>query len=212
MYPRYAREERVADGVMHALGVTAALSGAGFLIIWSALRLQGSEIAALAIYGTALIATFVASACYHLTPHEAWRPMLRRIDHAAIYLKIAGTFTPLVVLVGSAAGYVLLALVWTLAVFGMIRKLFFWQTPGRWGPALPLVMGWMGLVLVWASWPSLPFASIALIIAGGLTYTLGVVFFAWDGLKYAMAIWHAHVVAGSGFLFAAIAVAAATSV
>lgn len=212
MYPDYAREERIADGVIHALGVTAALAGAISLIIWAAVSLGGGGVAAISIYAAALMATFIASACYHMSPRKAWQPMLRRIDHAAIYLKIAGTFTPLVVLVGSALGYGILALVWALAAFGMVRKLFYWQTPGRWGPVLPLVMGWMGLILVWAAWPMLPGGSVALIIAGGLTYSIGVIFFIWEDLKYAMAIWHAHVFAASGFFFVAIALTATAAV
>lgn len=212
MYPAYAREERIADGVMHMLGVTSALAGAIWLIIWSVLSLGLGEVAALSVYGAALMATFLASAFYHMTPWESWRPVLRRVDHAAIYLKIAGTFTPLVVLIGTGAGYLTLGLVWALAVFGMIRKLFYWQTPGRWGPVLPLVMGWMGGFLVWSAWAELPTATIAFVVAGGLTYSLGVVFFAWDGLKYAMAIWHAHVVTASAFFFAAIWFAATAAV
>lgn len=124
-YPTYARSERVADGTMHMLGVTGAFTGAVLLTIWTVGRVSGEQTAALVVYGLALIATFIASAFYHMTPWESIRPTLRRIDHAAIYLKIAGTYTPLVVTVGSLSSYFVLVIVWALAVFGMIRKLFF---------------------------------------------------------------------------------------
>ncbi|SEV95619.1 hemolysin III [Cognatiyoonia koreensis] len=205
MYPNYARSERIADGTMHAIGVTGALAGTICLMIWTVGMVSGGQIAALVIYGIALIATFTASAFYHMTPWENIRPLLRRIDHAAIYLKIAGTYTPLVVMIGSMFGYIMLGIVWALALFGMIRKLFFWENPGRLGSVLYLVMGWMSLGLIWALVPILPGVSTGLIVAGGLLYTAGVVFFSWESLKFSNAIWHGFVVAASACFFVAIA-------
>lgn len=209
LYPAYARSERIADGTMHALGVLTALTGAVILIVWAAMNLGGGQIAALSIYGAALIATFCASAFYHMTPWERLRPTLRRVDHAAIYLKIAGTYTPLVVMIGGLSSYLLLAVVWMLAGWGMIRKLFFWQVPGRFGSALYLIMGWMGLAVIWSAAPILPGISTGLIAAGGLLYTVGVIFFNWESLKFSMAIWHGFVLAASACFFAAIATGAA---
>ncbi|MEY1556545.1 hemolysin III family protein [Yoonia sp. R2331] len=205
MYPAYDRSERIADGAMHTVGVIGALAGAAALSVWSVMHLGPGEVVALGVYAATLIATFCASAFYHMTPWESLRPTLRRIDHAAIYLKIAGTYTPLVVLIGSGFAYALLALVWALAVFGMIKKLFFWSTPGRFGPALYLAMGWMGVAVIWSALPILPVSATALIAAGGLLYTIGVVFFSWERLRYSLAIWHGFVVAASACLFAAIA-------
>ena len=130
-YPTFARSERIADGVIHAVGVTLAMTGAILLVVFAAFWAGAGQIAAVSVYGTALIATFSASAFYHMTPWEGLRPTLRRIDHAAIYLKIAGTYTPLVLLIGSGFGYVVLALVWMLALAGAVAKLFFWAAPGR---------------------------------------------------------------------------------
>ena len=141
MYPSYTRSERVADGSMHAIGVIGSFFGAALLLIWSAPVASPWEITAVSVYAITLIATFSASAFYHMTPWEGLRPVLRRIDHAAIYLKIAGTYTPLVVMIGSGLAYVVLAIVWAMAVIGMLLKLVFWTTPGQFGPALYLVMG-----------------------------------------------------------------------
>ncbi len=212
MYPKYARSERIADGLMHTVGVIGALAGALVLVIWSVMHLGGGQIAALTVYGAALVATFTASAFYHMTPWENLRPTLRRIDHAAIYLKIAGTYTPLVVMIGNRAAYALLALVWALAVWGMIRKLFFWRAPGRFGPALYLVMGWMGVAVIWSALPILPPLATGLIATGGMLYTVGVIFFSWDSLKYANAIWHGFVVAASACFFAAITLGAQAAI
>ncbi|MEO1640643.1 MAG: hemolysin III family protein [Pseudomonadota bacterium] len=204
-YPIYARSERIADSAMHILGVLGAIIGATVLLVWASGHTSAGYIAALAVYGGTLIATFVASAFYHFTPWEPLRPLLRRVDHAAIYLKIAGTYTPLVVMIGSWFAYVVLAIVWSLAVLGMVTKLFFWRRPGRFGPALYLIMGWLSLALVWSLWPIVPGGVMALIAVGGLLYTAGVPFFAAERLKFSLAIWHGFVVAASACFFAAIA-------
>lgn len=207
MYPTTARAERIADGVVHAVGVIGAVTGAVALILLHAGLVSTGQMVALAVYGVALIATFVASALYHLTPWHGYRPVLRRIDHAAIYLKIAGTYTPLVVMVGTTFAYVILGVVWGLATIGMTLKLFFWRTPGRFGPALYLVMGWLSLGLIWSLWPILPGTVLALIVAGGLIYTGGVIFYASDA-RYTTAIWHGFVVAASACFWGAIALGA----
>jgi hemolysin III len=202
-YPVYARSERIADGTMHTLGVAFALLGAIALIVWAMMRGAG-DIPALAVYGAAMIATFTASAFYHLTPWEALRPTLRRIDHAAIYLKIAGTFTPLAAMIATPFAYAILGLVWALAVWGIARKLFFWQEPGRFGPALYLVMGWLAVLLIPAMIRTFPVTALALLASGGLLYTVGVVFYTWDRLKYSTAIWHGFVLAAAVCFFSGI--------
>ena len=212
MYPTYARAERIADGTMHVVGVLGAVTGAVVLIIWSSGNTTAGQIAAISVYGATLIATFVASAFYHMTPWDSIRPTLRRFDHAAIYLKIAGTYTPLVVMIGSGFAYVVLAVVWGLAVVGMVLKLFFWRTPGRFGPALYLIMGWLSLALIWSLWPIVPVSAMVLMAAGGLLYTAGVPFYASETMKFSIAIWHGFVVAASACFFAAIAIASAALV
>lgn len=212
MYPTYARSERIADGTMHAVGVLGAVAGAVVLIAWSAGQATPGQVAAIAIYGSTLIATFVASAFYHMTPWEGIRPILRRFDHAAIYLKIAGTYTPLVVMIGSWFAYAVLAVVWGLAIIGMVLKLFFWRTPGRFGPALYLIMGWLSLALIWSLWPIVPVSAMVLMGIGGLLYTAGVPFYASETLKFSIAIWHGFVVAASACFFAAIAIATAAMI
>ena len=171
-------------------------------------RFSPSYIVAMTLYAATLITTFVASAFYHMTPWENIRPTLRRFDHAAIYLKIAGTYTPLVVMIGSAFAYVILGIVWGLAILGMILKLFFWRTPGRFGPALYLLMGWLSPLLIWSLWPIMPGLVMGLMAAGGLLYTTGVIFYKAEEMKFSNAIWHGFVVVASACFFAAIVIAA----
>jgi len=209
MYPNYARSERIADGAMHGIGVIGAVAGAVYLLGWQSGAVGTGLMVGLVVYAVALMATFCASAFYHMTPWERIRPTLRRIDHAAIYLKIAGTYTPLVVMIGTGFGYLVLGIVWALAIVGMVMKLFFWRTPGRLGTWLYLGMGWLSVFLIWSLLPVLPIAAMWLMTAGGFLYTAGVVFFSWESLKFSNAIWHAFVVAASACFFVAIVMGAA---
>ena len=204
-YPTYSRPERIADGSLHILGCTGAILSAGLLLGLSVGHTSGPMLFATAIYRATLIATFTASALYHFTPWEHRRPMLRRIDHAMIYFKIAGTYTPLVLFIGSVTSFVVLGIVWLLALYGIVQKLFFWSTPGKYRPALYLFMGWLSLPLLWSLTPVLPWLSSGLIAAGGLLYTAGAIFFNWEKLKFSLAIWHGFVFATSACFFAAIA-------
>ncbi len=205
-YPVYPRAERIADGVMHAAGVAFALTGAVLLTLFAALHQRPGVALAVGVYGAALMATFVVSACYHMTPWDRFRPRLRRLDHAAIYLKIAGTYTPLVALVGTGFAYAVLAVVWVLALGGALAKLFFWRDPGLVGVAVYLVLGWLSVLLLWPLSATLPIGATILVGLGGLLYTAGVVFFAWESLRFSNAIWHGFVLAASACFFAAIAV------
>ncbi len=200
MYPTATPPERIADGFMHFIGVTGAVLGTIFLLN------IGSLTAATAIYGVCLIVAFAASAIYNMMPYDGPRPMLRRFDHAMIYVLIAGTYTPLVMILDTRLGYIILAVVWALAVIGVIRKLFFWQTPGKFGVALYLLMGWLSPVLIYQLIGNAPQSMIWLIAAGGLIYTLGVPIHAAKAMPFSTAIWHGFVVTASACFLVAIAI------
>jgi hemolysin III len=208
-YPAYARSERIADGAVHLLGVVLAIIGTVFLIVFDAV--WGGKgavyLAALAVYGGSLILSLMASAFYHMTPWEGLRMPLRRVDHAAIYLKIAGTYTPLVVLIGSTYAWGVLVLVWAAALAGAVAKLVFFRSPGWVGTALYLGLGWASLLLAAPLIATLPMAASVLVGLGGVAYSAGVLFFRWEALKFSNAIWHGFVLAGSGCFYAAITVA-----
>ncbi len=210
MYPTATVAERIADAMMHVIGVTGAILGAVFLLIWATDEVEPAQVTALAIYATALITTFTASAVYNMMPYDAPRPMLRRIDHAAIYLKIAGTYTPLVVMIGSGFAYLILGIVWALAALGMVLKLFFWQRPGRYGPLLYVIMGWLSVLLIWSLWPLVPAKAMLLLGVGGALYTLGVPIYAAKKMPFSTAIWHGFVVAASACFFAGIVISVAS--
>jgi hemolysin III len=189
-YPDYSRAERMADGAIHIVGLLAAIAGVSVLFAMWALRMDGVTLASTIVYSGALILMLAASATYHLAAHTTARPILRRLDHAAIYLKIAGTFTPLI---------------------GATAKLL--AKPGQmttgWLPYVAL--GWFGVALFVPLMDILPGTSLGLMLAGGLLYTAGVVFYAWEGLRFANAIWHLFVAAASACFFLGISGALATT-
>ena len=208
-YPDYTRAERIADGVVHVVVICAAIVGVAILLAMWAFQMDGPTLAATLLYCAALIVMLTASAAYHMAAHTAARPILRRLDHAAIYVKIAGTFTPLAALLGTAFGTAVLVLVWICALAGAVTKLM--AAPGKmttgWVPYVAL--GWAGLALLVPLVPILPVLSLTLIVAGGLLYTAGVTFYCWEGLRFSNAIWHVFIVVASACFFIGIGAAVA---
>ena len=202
-YPAYSASEKLVDGAVHLAGIGAALTAISAFLALHAQMISDGMMTGLTIYWVGLIAMLSISFCYHMTPFERLRPTLRRVDHATIFLKIAGTYTPFVLAIGTAFGYVVLALVWVLALFGAGTKLFMWRKPGRLNAALYLGLGWISVLLIWSIFQASPAAGWCAVV-GGLLYSSGVVFFHWESLKFANAIWHGFVVVASGFFFAAI--------
>ncbi|WP_040817073.1 PAQR family membrane homeostasis protein TrhA [Litoreibacter arenae] len=205
-YPKYSRAEILADGLVHALGLAASVIGISLFLAYRWDHISTGQLVALCVYWVGLIAMFTVSGAYHMTPWERFRAHLRRADHATIFLKIAGTYTPFVVTIGTAFGYAVLAIVWALAAFGAITKLFRWSAPGRWNAALYVGLGWISVALMWSVFETSAAAGWCA-AAGGILYTAGILFFKWESLRFSNAIWHGFVVAASGFFFAAVSLA-----
>ena len=199
-YP-YSKAETVADGAVHLAGLAFAIPASVLLLLRATESAQGPVPTAL--YVGCMLFAFLASALYHLSPLDRLRPVLHRIDHAAIYFKIAGTYTPLVAVIGSGFAYGVLGVVWALAVLGAIAKLWFWEANGRGSLTLYLGMGWLSVLLIWPMVTHLPGPSVALVVIGGLIYSLGTIVYAQKALRFQNAIWHLFVLAASAcFVFA----------
>ncbi|TIN17986.1 MAG: hemolysin III family protein [Mesorhizobium sp.] len=201
----YSRAEMIADGIVHAVGIVLAISAGSALLALAAFRVGPGEYIAAAFYVVSLLTVLSVSMTYNLWPVSSplkW--ILRRFDHAAIYLLIAATYTPfLAQLEGSPLAHWMIVLVWTAAVLGIAIKVFF---PGRFDRlaiGFYLAIGWSGIILVKPLVQTLPTTSIALIVAGGIVYSCGVIFFAWKGLRFHNALWHGFVVTGAGLHLAA---------
>ncbi|MEP2890400.1 PAQR family membrane homeostasis protein TrhA [Tateyamaria sp.] len=202
-YP-YSIRETLADASIHLIGIIA-VSVAGIALMIYVIQTQDApQIAATSIYAGLLALSLVISALYHMTPWDRWRPVFQRFDHAAIYLKIAGTYTPLVVLIGSAFAYAVLAGVWLVALFGVVGKLSFWSAESRRSLPVYLGMGWASVLLIWPMTQALPPLSVGLIVGGGLLYTLGTLVYRYPDMRYQNAVWHAFVLAASTCFFCAV--------
>jgi len=205
--PAYSRAERVADGVLHVLGVVAALTAVPVMITLAAVwHGEMPVVLAAAIYGLSLIAMFCFSASYHLVGHPGTKAILRRFDHGAIFVKIAGTYTPFAVLLGGEHASTVLIGIWTAALVGLALvtaapKRFEWLSL-----VLYLAMGWAIVVVGGPVLEQMSEAGLVLVIVGGALYTLGVVFHLWNRLPFQNAIWHAHVLAASFVFYAAVLV------
>lgn len=202
----YTRRERLADGCVHLVGIAASLAAAVTLLVVSiANALPALPALSLGVYGAGMVAVFWCSAAYHLSRAGRVKAILGRFDHAAIYFKIAGTYTPFALVpLGSSVGPALLALVWSITIVGALAKLLW---PDRLVVAsyvLYLSQGWAVLM----AWSPLSDAVstrvLALLIAGGSLYTLGVAFHLWRKLRFHKAIWHALVLLASACHFAAV--------
>lgn len=211
-YPAYTRAERLADGAVHVLGVGAALIGVAGLFWLMSARMDWGLFTAVTVYSAGLLAMLCASAAYHILADTPARPVLRRLDHAAIYVKIAGTITPLCALLGTPFAYLLLALVWGLALGGVVAKLRAARGKMTTGWAPYLGLGCLGIAVIWPLSEILPTLSLWLMLGGGALYAAGIVFYAWEKLRFANAIWHVFVLAASACFFFGISTAVTAGV
>lgn len=205
MVSEYTVRERVADGCVHLLGVTASLAAAITLVVLAAHMLPARSVIPLAVYGAGLVAMFACSAGYHLIRKERAKELLRRLDHAAIFVMIAGTYTPLALLgMGGPWGIGLLSVVWAIALIGVVTKLAFPRALERLSVALYLAQGWAVLVAIKPLIASVSTLTLVLIGIGGVLYTVGVLFHLWQRLPYHNAIWHGFVLMAASVHYAAI--------
>jgi hemolysin III len=203
--PRYTFGERLADGTIHDIGVAASVVALIVLLVIGIRNETALVVAGLAVYGLALVSMFSCSAGYHLVWQPRVKEVLRRLDHASIFLLISGTYTPFILLkMNDAWGLGLLAVVWTITVIGIVCQLFAPRALRNVSIALYLIQGWAVL----AAWEplraALPGAAFVLLMLGGVLYTVGVVFHVWDRLPYQNTIWHGFVLSAASCHYAAV--------
>lgn len=201
----YTRAELVADGIVHSLGIVLALVGTTALVVLAASQTGPVEFATVLIYGATLVAGLCVSAAYNMWPISATKWMLRRFDHATIFLLIAGTYTPLLVKVGfGPLSTTLLVGVWVVALMGGVLKIAYPGHLDRLAILLYLAMGWSGVMALDLVIANLPAATVWLICIGGALYSLGVIFHVWERLRFQNAIWHSFVLVAAACHYGAI--------
>jgi hemolysin III len=200
-----SRGELIADGVVHALGVALAISAGSVLLALSAFHARPWEYAGTILYVASLVAVLSLSAAYNMWPISPIKRALRRFDHAAIFLLIAGTYTPFLAQMNDPpTARLMLGLIWGAAALGIVMKLVFPGRLERVAVAFYLAMGWSGVVVFNALSVSLPRATLWLIAAGGVAYSVGVVFHVWQRLRYQTALWHGCVLLGAALHLGAV--------
>jgi hemolysin III len=200
----YDRAEIIADGVVHAIGVCLGLIGAVALLV-IAVRLERIEVAPILVYVIGLVTMLGLSAAYNMWPVSPAKWVLRRFDHSAIYLLIAGTYTPFLAQMKSVLTSVGLGVgVWLSAVIGMALKL---ALPGRFdrlAVVLYLLLGWSGVIAYDSLASALPSASLWLLAIGGILYSVGALFHIWQSLRFHNAIWHGFVLLAASCHYSAV--------
>lgn len=195
---QYGRNEEIANVITHGLGIVGSVIGLILLIERSSEYGDQWYLVSFIIFGLSLILMYTSSTMYHLAHSERNKKRLQKLDHSAIYLLIAGTYTPfLLTSLRGNIGWIMFGIVWMFALVGIVIKLVT-QIKSKWISAvIYLVMGWLAVFIARSMINSLPTLSIVYLALGGLFYTLGVVFYIWKNLSYHHAIWHIFVLGGS---------------
>jgi hemolysin III len=203
--PFYTLREEIANSVTHGLG--AALSAAGLVTLIVLALLYGDvyRVVGCTIFGASLLVLYLASTLYHAIQHRPAKRILRKCDHAAVYLLIAGTYTPfLLISLRGTIGLPLLAVVWSMASVGVLWKMFFTGRYEVLATIVYVIMGWMCVLAYRHMAAAVPPLGLTLLFAGGIVYTLGVLFYALEKIPYNHAVWHVFVLGGSACHFAAV--------
>lgn len=194
----YSPREELANAITHAIGIALSVAGLALLVTTASLHGDAWQVVSVAIFGATLVLLYTASTLYHSFRQPETKRLLRKFDHAGIFLLIAGTYTPfLLVSLRGPWGWSLFGVVWGLGIAGVVMK--FWLA-GRFKVLSTLIylgMGWIVVIALQPMLEAVPAGGLWLLLAGGLCYTGGTVFYLWKRLPYHHAVWHLFVLAGS---------------
>lgn len=194
----YSTAELIVDGAVHVVGLIVAIAAGSVLLALALLETAPEVFPALLVYVATLVVVLGVSLAFNLWPDSPVKHYLARLDQAAIFLFIAGSYTPfLAVMGGTSAGIVMMSLVWGASLVGVALKLIVPQRFGRVAILLYLAIGWSGVLVFQSLGQTLPASTLWLLLAGGVTYSAGIVFHLWEKLKFQNALWHVFVVAGA---------------
>ena len=203
-FPSYTRLEHFADTCVHIAGIAFSFAATVFLLAAALRPLPAADIAGLIVYCIGLMGMFGASAAYNLVTHLELKEILRRLDHSAIFVMIAGSYTPFAIVVGGTAGGFMLAAVWAIAVTGVALKLRFPRRFDKLTVLLYLAQGWLVVLALEPVTAALPNQALWLLVIGGIVYTAGVPFHLMEWMRFHNAIWHLFVLGGAACQFVAI--------
>ncbi len=205
LLPGFEFREKVADALVHTIGVLAAIVGVSILIMATSLNGDASAMLAAAIFGCGLLASFAMSAAHDIVDIEAWKAVLKRAHHAAIYLLIAGAYTPFAwIVVGGQIGFALLAFVWIAAIAGVILNVALPESFRKAPVVLFLMIGWALIGAADSLLTNLSKPGLYMIIGCAWSFSIGLLFLRWESLPFQNAIWRIFVLVSTGCLYAAV--------
>lgn len=198
----FTKNEELAHAITHGIGALLSIAGLVLLIVFSSLNGNPWQIVSVTIFGTTMLLMYLSSTIVHSLPEGKWKDIFLIFDHSSIYLFIAGTYTPfLLVHLRGEMGWILFGIVWGIAIAGVAFKIFFVKKFLVLSTLFYVLMGWL-IILVWNPLTAIMDGTgMMLLIIGGGFYTIGAVFYIWRGFLYHHAIWHLFVLAGSVFHF-----------
>lgn len=194
----YSIGEEIANAITHGLGAALGIAALVILVVLAARQNDTWRIVSFSIYGTTLILLYLASTLYHAIQHPGAKRVFKILDHSSIFLLIAGTYTPfLLISIRGGWGWSLFGIIWGLAIVGIVFKAIFIQKMKKLSLLIYILMGWLIVIVMKPMLNSVPKEGILWLAGGGLLYTGGVVFYANKSIKFGHAIWHLFVLGGS---------------
>lgn len=204
---RYSLQEEIFSSISHGLGVLLSIAALVILVVFASLKKDIWGVVSFSIYGFTLFFLYLSSTLYHSIVYEKAKRIFRVFDHAAIYLLIAGSYTPIsLVAMRGTWGWVIFSVIWSLALLGIILNIVSFEKTRIYSTALYVLMGWLIVIAAKPMLSMIPQGLFSWLLAGGVIYTLGIIFYAWKRIPFNHGIWHLFVLGGSvvhyfGFLF-----------
>ena len=195
-FPNYTAAERITDSIVHIVGLLFGVAASALLILYLIERFDPVHATGHGVYMAGILVMLVCSALYNLAPQGPAKALFRRLDHAAIFLAIAGTYTPFALLaIGGSVGTKILIFVWSVAALGVVFKLIWAPRFEALSIAIYVLLGWTILLALEPLLAAMSGAGVTLLLAGGLLYSAGIIFYLWESLPFQNAIWHMFVLA-----------------
>ncbi|MEN0644178.1 hemolysin III family protein [Alkalicoccobacillus gibsonii] len=194
----FSKDEELANAITHGIGAVISIACLTLLIVFASLYGNAWHIVSFSIYGTSMLLLYASSTLVHSFPPGKAKDLFEILDHSAIYLFIAGTYTPILfIVVQGALGWTLFGIIWGIATLGIVFKIFFVKKFLVISTIFYLLMGWMALFAIKPIVLTLPIQGTLFLIGGGILYSLGTIFYIWRGFKFHHAVWHLFVLGGT---------------
>ncbi len=204
-YRKLSIGEEIFNSITHGIGTLLSIAALVLLIVFAAIKGNAWHVVSFSIFGSTLVLLYLSSTLYHSFTKDKVKNLFARFDHAAIFLLIAGTYTPfLLTALRGAFGWTLFGIIWAVAIAGVVIRSIYLTRFRKLMVGLYLAMGWMFVVAIGPMMKNLPGISLLFLLLGGIFYSVGVIFYSWRNLKYGHGIWHLFVLAGSIMHFFAV--------